>query len=128
MEALPDEHLLAEGAKSGDSQAFTQLYDATLEDLTSQVFLKAWEKLDRGRAVCHRSQRGDRPLPDTAALLVVQAARPEVLLLRFMDEVDTAQIVRRLGKSQDAIRAFQMQGLQALAKLMDIKDRQQVQE
>jgi hypothetical protein len=128
MEALPDEHLPAEGAKSGDSQAFTQLYDATLEDLTSQVFLKAREKLDRGRAVCHRSQRGARPLPDTAALLVVQAARPQVLLLRFMDEVDTAQIARRLGESPDAVRAFRMQGLQALAKLMDIKDRQQVQE
>lgn len=51
-------------AKSGDSEAFAQLYDAyvervfryiyfrvsdepTAEDFTSQVFLKAWENLDR---------------------------------------------------------------------------------
>ena len=53
-----------QSAKSGDSEAFAQLYDAYLErvyryiyfrvsddaaaeDITSQVFLKAWENLDR---------------------------------------------------------------------------------
>lgn len=62
MEALPDERRLVEQAKSGDSEVFAQLYDASLErmyryiffrvsvqqtaeDLTSQVFIKAWEKL-----------------------------------------------------------------------------------
>lgn len=60
---LPDERQLVEQAKSGNAEAFAQLYDAsmtrvyryvffrvsdqqTAEDLTSQVFLKAWEKLE----------------------------------------------------------------------------------
>ena len=61
---LPDEGRLVRQAKSGDSDAFAQLYDAYVErvyryvyfrvtdeamaeDLTSQVFLKAWEHFDR---------------------------------------------------------------------------------
>ncbi len=61
---LPGESRLVRQAKSGDADAFTQLYDAYVErvyryvyfrvtdeavaeDLTSQVFLKAWEHLDR---------------------------------------------------------------------------------
>lgn len=61
---LPEERQLVQSAKSGDSEAFAQLYDAYLdrvyryvffrvsddemaEDITSQVFLKAWENLDR---------------------------------------------------------------------------------
>jgi len=60
----PDERQLVEQAKAGDSQAFGQLYDAavdrvyrfvffrvndvqTAEDLTSLVFVKAWENLRR---------------------------------------------------------------------------------
>ncbi|HSL46183.1 MAG TPA: sigma-70 family RNA polymerase sigma factor [Anaerolineales bacterium] len=61
---LPEESRLVERAKAGDPQAFTRLYDAyvervsryiyfrvsderDIEDLVSQVFLKAWENLDR---------------------------------------------------------------------------------
>ena len=61
---LPDEADLVRKAKSGDARAFGRLYDSTLdriyryvffrvtdaelaEDLTSQVFLKAWENLRR---------------------------------------------------------------------------------
>ena len=61
---LPEEAKLVHQAKSGDSEAFAQLYDAyvervyryiifrvsedmTTEDLVSQVFLKAWQNLDR---------------------------------------------------------------------------------
>ena len=61
---LPEEARLVHQAKSGDSEAFAQLYDAyvervyryilfrvsedeTTEDLVSQVFLKAWQNLDR---------------------------------------------------------------------------------
>ncbi len=59
---LPEERQFVQRAKSGDSEAFGKLYDAyleriyryvyfrvsddqTAEDLTSQVFLKAWENI-----------------------------------------------------------------------------------
>jgi len=61
---LPQERRFVQSAKSGDSEAFAQLYDAylervyryvyfhvsddqTAEDITSQVFLKAWEHLNQ---------------------------------------------------------------------------------
>ena len=61
---LSEEACLVDQAKSGDPEAFAKLYDACvervsryiyfrvseesdMEDLVSQVFLKAWEKLDR---------------------------------------------------------------------------------
>lgn len=61
---LPEEDFLVQQAKSGNSEAFAQLYDAYVErvyryiyfrtsddtateDLVSQVFLKAWENIGR---------------------------------------------------------------------------------
>ena len=62
--SLSDEACLVEQAKAGDPEAFARLYDAyvervsryvyfrvseetDMEDLVAQVFLKAWENLDR---------------------------------------------------------------------------------
>jgi len=62
--SLSDEACLVEQAKAGDAEAFAKLYDACvervsryiyfrvseesdMEDLVAQVFLKAWENLDR---------------------------------------------------------------------------------
>jgi RNA polymerase sigma-70 factor (ECF subfamily) len=64
MEILPEEGRLVRQAKSGDADAFAQLYDACVdrvyryiyfrvandrvaEGVTIQVFFKAWEQLDR---------------------------------------------------------------------------------
>ena len=64
MEMFPEEFRLIHQAKSGDANAFVELYDAYVErvyryiyflapnngiaeGLTFQVFLKAWEQLDR---------------------------------------------------------------------------------
>ncbi len=64
---LPEEARLVDQAKSGDTEAFAELYDAyvervsryiyfrvsediDMEDLVSQVFLKAWENLSHYKA------------------------------------------------------------------------------
>lgn len=64
MEIIPEEGLLVRRARSGDADAFAQLYDAFVErvyryiyfrvandrvaeGVTIQVFFKAWEQLDR---------------------------------------------------------------------------------
>ncbi|HEY5903325.1 MAG TPA: sigma factor-like helix-turn-helix DNA-binding protein [Anaerolineales bacterium] len=47
-----------------------------------------------------------------------------MLILKFIAQLDTAQIARRLGKSQGAIRALQTRALQALARVIEVKDQQ----
>lgn len=42
----------------------------------------------------------------------------EVILLKFIDDYETRQIAKEMGKSEGAIRALQMRALQALARAM----------
>ncbi len=163
-------------ACQGDSDAFGQLYESTVnrvyryiyfrvsdddtaEDLTSKVYLKAWESLPRFKAggspfiawlytIAHnavidhyRTSRQDAHLEEINALpdrdplpqeqcehhLDAQALRqalhqltPEqrdVVTLKLLDGLSTGEIAARLRKSPGAIRALQMRGLQALAKI-----------
>ncbi len=173
---------LIQRAVSGDPDAFATLYDAyleqiyrfiffrvgdeqTAEDLTSQVFLKAWDNLSsyqmRGLPFSawlfriarnsvidfYRTFKETTPLepaaldkPDPAAgvadkverrLLAEEIRRAlqhlteeqqQVLTLRFIEGLSTAEVAQVLGKRQGAIRALQMRGLQALAEIMGNND------
>ena len=114
----PDETRLVRHAKSGNSEAFAELYDAcvervyryvyfrvtdddAVEDLTSQVFLKAWENLDRyeigsspfvawlytiARNLVidfYRTQKSSVPLDDVTALPAREQSPAEEAELRF---------------------------------------------
>lgn len=115
---LPDEAVLVRQAKSGDDEAFTRLYDAYVErlyryvffrvsddtateDLVSQVFLKAWQNLDRYKiggspfiawlyAIArnlvidhYRSKKELAPLEEAVALPSDQQSLDEQVQLQF---------------------------------------------
>lgn len=177
----PDEAKLVRKAKSGDAAAFGGLYDLCVdriyryiffrvtdtemaEDLTSEVFLKAWENLHRykpgGPFVAwlytiarntvidhYRTRKQSVPLEQTIirveskldemvdltyeveelqqAMQHLTDEQREVLTLRFIAELETAEIAERMRKSEGAIRALQMRALQALAKVMSTDGRQE---
>lgn len=176
--STPSEAELIQKAISGDSNAFANLYDTyvdeiyrfilhrvgnqqTAEDLTSQVFLKAWDNLGRykmrgspfgawlfkiARNIVidyYRTQKVTLPLeaealskPDPTAnvakeveqrlqgewlreiLLRLTEDQREVLTLKFVNGLKTAEVAKVMGKRQGAIRALQMRALQALAELV----------
>lgn len=171
------EIIYVEQAIRGDEQAFTLLYEQhfqsifkfvsmrvgdkeTAEDLTSTIFLKAWQKLSgfelRGipfRAWLFRIARNaiidhyrtskkavpldlvnEDKLPRTKSLSdqvadsleaeeVIRLLRQltldqqNVLIMRLVNGLSTTEIAQVMGKQEGAIRALQMRGLQALAKL-----------
>ena len=176
---LPKEQQVVKAAANGDEQAFASLYDTyldsiyrfiylrvedqqTAEDITSSVFLKAWEKLDkyrfRGipfRAWLFRIARNAvidhyRTRKETAPLEAVIGVKDDnfmpvservglsleadkvlecmqeltgdqrnVLTLKLVHGLNTQEVAKALGKRQGAVRALQMRGLQALAKIME---------
>jgi RNA polymerase sigma-70 factor (ECF subfamily) len=180
---IPDEPavvaLVDRAVATRDQVAFGALYDRFLdrvyrylyyrtgsqveaEDLTEQVFLKAWEAIDRFRwqgrpfqawlyRLAHnvhidhlRSKRQTISLNDeerpielaseaaTAELaqrldadLLARAVRqltPEqqqVIILRFMDGFENAQIAQLMNKREGAIRALQLRALLSLRRILD---------
>lgn len=176
---LPGERQLVRRAQIGDPEAFARLYDGyvdriyryvyfrithdqTAEDITAQVFLKAWENLNRYKhgetpflgwlytiarnsVIDHyRTRKETVPLEDTnifqedaseaiteqidrasevrtlrAALQALTEEQQQVLTLKFITGLNTAQVARQMGKRQGAIRALQMRALQALAKHLE---------
>ena len=178
---LANERQLVLQAQAGSAEAFGQLYDAymeriyrfiyfrvedqqTAEDITSQVFLRAWNNLDRFRlgrtpylawlyTIAHNAVIDHyRTRKPTTALEDVRLSQPDyaeavennidfsvemrsiksamqtltndqqqVLTLKFIEGMSNDEIARHLGKREGAVRALQMRGLRALAKLLEEK-------
>jgi RNA polymerase sigma-70 factor, ECF subfamily len=157
--SLPDEAGLVRQAKSGDSEAFAELYDAcvervyryiyfrvtddaTTEDLTSQVFLKAWENLDRYQIGSspfvawlytiarhlvidfYRTQKGSVPLDEVNALPAKEQSPAEEVELRFSLQAMRDGLQALTDDQQQVLILKYIAGLpnQNIAKLMNKRE------
>jgi RNA polymerase sigma-70 factor (ECF subfamily) len=184
LEPVMNEMTLVRLSQQGDQEMFAHLYQAYIsriyryvyfrvpdddlaEDITSQVFLKVWEKLDTYESgqspfmawvyriahnavidyyrtkkvsisienakeieLCHSDDVDEKIDLQTqsqelrAALQELTKEQQEVLLLKFVGGLSTAEIAKKLRKQEGAIRALQMRGLQGLAKCPALRKEQ----
>jgi RNA polymerase sigma-70 factor, ECF subfamily len=167
---------LVQRASQGDGEAFGKLYDQYLdavyryvyykvgnateaEDLTSQLFMKAWEampryqvreipfshwlmRLARNAVIDHYRTRkpsgeldeamasrepdpqgeylrGEQVRGLEAALRQLPEEQQSLLVLRFIEGMDYAEVAAILGKSPGALRVMQHRALAALRRILD---------
>lgn len=175
-ENTPNLDKLVEKAKSGDAQAFGQIYDALVksvfryiyyrveeaiaEDLTEETFLKVWQNLKKYKKGKHpfsswvfkiahnlvvdyyRRNKTTEMIEETVAdqktesnphhqinikltkirLRKVIRQLPEnyqqVIILKYINELDNKEIANVIGKSEGAVRTIQFRALDRLKSLL----------
>jgi len=157
--SLPDEARLVRHAKSGNSKAFAELYDACVErvyryiyfrvtddiaaeDITSQVFLKAWENLDRYQIGSspfvawlytiarnlvidfYRTKKGSVPLDEITALPAKEQSPVEEVELRFSLQAMRDGLQALTDEQQQVLILKYIAGLpnENIAKLMNKRE------